>query len=78
MKYYEKIIEHKPLAIDFMNAGHVAWVMGDIQKAASFYGKAITISGSREQFLGMFHKDEEPLLKQGIREEDIPLMLDLL
>ena len=78
IKYYEKIIDHKPLAIDFMNAGHVAWVMGDIQKAAVFYGKAITISDSREQFLEMFHKDEGPLLKQGIQEEDIPLMLDLL
>ena len=78
MKYYEKIIEQKPIAIDFMNAGHVAWVMGDIQKATSFYGKAITASGSRQQFLDMFRKDEEPLLEQGIREEDIPLMLDLL
>lgn len=78
IKYYEKIIGYKPLAIDYMNAGHVAWVMGDIQKAATFYGKAITISGSRDKFLEMFHKDEEPLLKQGIREEDIPLMLDLL
>lgn len=78
MKYYEKIIEHKPLAIDFMNAGHVAWVMGDIQKAVNMYSKAITASGSRDRFLDMFQKDEEPLLKQGIREEDIPLMLDLL
>ncbi len=26
----------------------------------------------------MFRKDEEALLKQGIQEEDIPLMLDLL
>ena len=42
------------------------------------YGKAITACGTRERFLEMFHKDEEPLLKQGIREEDIPLMLDLL
>ena len=78
MKYYEKIIEQKPLAIDYMNAGHVAWVMGDIQKASVFYGKAITASGNRERFLEMFHKDEEALLTQGIREEDIPLMLDLL
>lgn len=78
MKYYEKIIEQKPLAIDYMNAGHVAWAMGDIQKAAIFYGKSITACGSRERFLEMFHKDEYPLLKQGIREEDIPLMLDLL
>lgn len=62
MKYYEKIIEQKPLAIDYMNAGHVAWVMGDIQKASVFYGKAITASGNRERFLEMFHKDEEALL----------------
>ena len=61
-----------------MNAGYVAWVMGDIQKAAIFYGKAIAVSDSRERFLEMFHKDKKPLLKQGIWEEDIPLMLDLL
>ena len=78
MKYYEKIIEQKPLAIDYMNAGHVAWTMGDIQKAAALYGKSITANGNRERFLEMFRKDEEALLKQGIQEEDIPLMLDLL
>lgn len=78
MKYYEKVIEQKPLAIDYLNAGHVAWAMGDVQKAATFYGKSIAVCGNREKFLDMFRKDEEPLLKHGIREEDIPLMLDLL
>lgn len=78
MKYYEKIIEQKPLAIDYMNAGHAAWATGDIPKAAAFYGKSITASGSREHFLEMFRKDVNALLKQGIQEEDIPLMLDLL
>lgn len=51
-----------------MNAGHVAWVMGDIQKASVFYGKAITASGNRERFLEMFHKDEEALLTQEFRK----------
>ena len=68
MKYYEKIIEQKPLAIDYMNAGHVAWTMGDIQKAAALYGKSITANGNRERFLEMFRKDKEALLKQGIQE----------
>ena len=58
MKYYEKIIEQKPLAIDYMNAGHVAWTMGDIQKAAALYGKSITANGNRERFLEMFRKDK--------------------
>lgn len=78
MKYYEKIIEQKALAIDLMNAGHVAWVMGSIQKASHFYEKAISASRSREHFLEKFREDEEALLKQGIRKEDIPLMLDLI
>lgn len=51
-----KIIEQKPLAIDYMNAGHVAWTMGDIQKAAALYGKSITANGNRERFLEMFRK----------------------
>ena len=56
MKYYEKIIEQKPLAIDYMNAGHVAWTMGDIQKAAALYGKSITANGNRERFWRCFGK----------------------
>lgn len=78
LKYYEQIIKNKPLSIDYMNAGHVAWVMNDIQKAIDFYGKALSASESREQFIEIFRKDEEVLVEQGIRGENIPLMLDLL
>jgi len=78
MKYYEKIIEQKPLAIDYMNAGHVAWAMGNIQQAAALYGKAITAIGNRDRFLEAFHKDKDILLNHNINEEDIPLMTDLL
>lgn len=79
MRYYKKIIEHKPLPIDYMNAGHVAWAMGNVADAAVFYGKAITANGgNREEFLNMFAKDRDALLGQGIHEEEIPLMLDLI
>lgn len=78
MKYYEKIIDRKPLAIDYMNAGHVAWAMGNIRKAADLYKEAIAAGENKEQFIIMFRKDEAALLEQGIRAEDIPLMLDLL
>ncbi|MDR0940060.1 MAG: tetratricopeptide repeat protein [Mediterranea sp.] len=78
-RYYEKILELKPLPIDYMNAGHVAWVMGDIVRAAELYGKAVaTGGGKRATFVEMFDKDVPSLLKLGIREEDIPLMLDLI
>ncbi|ADV44988.1 tetratricopeptide repeat protein [Bacteroides helcogenes] len=77
MKYYEKLLASGPLATDHLNAGHVAWCLGNIEKAAEFYGKAASESDSREAFLEMFNKDKEILIKQGIDEKDIPLMLDL-
>ena len=36
------------------------------------------MSGDKELFLEMFNKDMNYLLKMGITEDEIPLMLDLL
>lgn len=78
MKYYEKILTSKPLATDYLNAGHTAWRLGIIEKAADLYCKAILESGSRETFWEMFSKDKDILVRQGIDENDIPLMMDLV
>lgn len=78
MKYYDKVLALKPIVTDYLNAGHVAWKLGNIEKTAMLYGKAVTEAGSRETFLEMFDKDKETLIKQGIDEKDIPLMLDLV
>lgn len=78
MKYYEKIIASKPLATDYLNAGHTAWRLGNIEKAADLYGKVIQESGSRESFWEMFSKDKDILIRQGIDENDMPLMMDLV
>ncbi|MBC8593791.1 hypothetical protein H8744_11135 [Oscillospiraceae bacterium N12] len=76
--YYNKVIETKPLPVDYLNAGHVAWVSGNIEKAADFYSRSKDMSGDKELFLEMFNKDMNYLLKMGITEDEIPLMLDLL
>lgn len=78
MKYYDKVLALKPIATDYLNAGHVSWKLGDIEKTVELYNKAATESGSRETFLKMFDKDKETLIKQGITPKDIPLMLDLI
>ena len=78
INYYNKVIEKAPLAVDYLNAGHVAWVSGNIEKAAEFYARSKEMSGDQEIFLDMFNKDKVYLIKQGIKKEDIPLMLDLL
>lgn len=76
--YYNKVIEKKPLPVDYLNAGHVAWVSGEIEKAIGFYSRSREMSENKEIFLEMFNKDKNYLIKKGIAEDDIPLMLDLL
>ena len=78
MRYYEKVLTLKPIATDYLNAGHVALRLGNMEKAAELYGKAASESGNRETFLDMFDKDKETLIKLGIDENDIPLIRDLV
>ena len=78
MRYYEKVLALKPIATDYLNAGHVALRLGNMEKAAELYGKATSESGNRETFLDMFDKDKETLIKLGIDENDIPLIRDLV
>ncbi|WP_297643590.1 tetratricopeptide repeat protein [uncultured Bacteroides sp.] len=77
VKYYDKVLTSQPVAADYLNAGHVAWKTGDMGKAATLYSKAASECGSHDLFRELFDKDKETLLKLGIDEKDIPLMLDL-
>lgn len=77
-KYYQKLLQdEQALPTDWLNAGHVAWAQGQLETAATRYGKAITLCGSKTQFLELFDKNRDILVQHGIREEDIPLMLDI-
>lgn len=78
MKYYDKILNAKPLTIDYLNAGHVSWGGGDIEYAVTLYSKAILECGGKDIFLEIFNRDRSSLIRQGIKEEDIPLMLDMI
>jgi tetratricopeptide (TPR) repeat protein len=77
-KYYRKILEDKPLASDYLNAGHVAWSMKQMERVIELYSKALELCGSKEKFIELFHQDYSTLIKQGIHEDDIWLMPDLL
>lgn len=77
-RYYRKLVEEKQVSpADWLNAGHTAWVQGQTELAATRYGKAIALCDDRAQFQELFEKDREILLQHGIREEDMPLMLDI-
>ncbi|MDR0745497.1 MAG: tetratricopeptide repeat protein [Mediterranea sp.] len=78
MKFYDRIIGKDGVAPDYLNAGHVAWCLGDIKKAIERYTRSCELSGSKTLFLDIFNKDKEYLMKNGINEYDIALMYDLI
>lgn len=78
MKYYDKIMTKNGVAPDYLNAGHVAWCLGNRTKALELYTRSCELSGSKTLFLDIFNKDKECLVKNGINEYDIALMYDLI
>ena len=77
VEYYGKLLAAKPTANDCLNAGHVYLVMGDIQRSVSLYRQCISKMG-KDEFDAEFARDRAILLSKGIREQDIPLLLDLI
>lgn len=78
MRYYDKVIGKKPLPVDYLNAGHAAWVSGNMEKALAHYSKAVELYGSKDLFLEAFRKDENLIIERGVASSDIPLVLDLI
>jgi tetratricopeptide (TPR) repeat protein len=78
-KYFEKAIRKESNKNDFVNMGHVEWCTGDKKMAIENYKKSLIRSGSDFEWLTMvFEQDKKYLMKYGIKEFDIPLMLDYL
>ena len=73
-KYYQKVLQSKPSAKDFLNAGHVAWLQGNVEEAVLRYRKSLsTDKGNTTDFLD----DDAHLLKAaGLTDEDLTMMQD--
>jgi tetratricopeptide (TPR) repeat protein len=75
--YYSQLIEMEPNEFDYMNAGHVAWCLGNRQKAAGSYLQSILKrKGDLKAFLIAFKADTEYLLQNGVNPGEIRLMMD--
>ena len=78
-KYFEKAIRKEASKNDYVNIGHIDWCMGDKKNAIENYKKALIKSGADFEWLAtVFDQDQKYLMKYGIREFDIPLMIDYL
>ena len=78
-KYFRKVIEKEGNRNDFMNLGHVLWCSGNRKESIEHYRKSLEKSGRDfEWFSSVMEDDSQHLLKHGIKELDIPLMVDYM
>ena len=75
--YSQKILEEKPLATDYLNAGHIAWCVGNRKAAADHYRKSLELSQQNTQSFEQSLKEDFVYLKnKGIDADELALMKD--
>ena len=78
IEYYDRLcISTSASAQDYLNAGHLYWVIGEVENAVSSYRKCAEQIGI-DSFIAEFDKDFHLLKKNGVTETDYPIMIDLI
>ncbi|MDR2475159.1 MAG: tetratricopeptide repeat protein, partial [Bacteroidales bacterium] len=78
-RYYNAILDDKPTVQDYMNAGHVEWLLGNRRETIRLYKLAISLSDGNEIiFTTDFEKDIPDLIAAGIDKSEINLLIDEL
>lgn len=79
-KYYIKLHEKNEADLfDYLNMGHLAWCTNDEKKAVEFYKIALEKSeNDKQKFRLAFFEDKPYLIKHGVSEHEIALMIDYL
>ena len=78
-KYFGKVFEGKPGHYDYINYGHLQWALGNKKDAVELYLQSLRdLDFELEDFLKTMEDDRSILVKNGINQKDIPLMLDYL
>jgi len=77
-KYYLKLREkNKADKFDYLNMGHVEWCTNNTEKSVEFYKKALALGGNNNKsFKQDFQEDSPYLIRHGVPELEIGLMID--
>jgi tetratricopeptide (TPR) repeat protein len=75
-KYYARILENKPNAHDYLNAGHVELCLDNNSKTVEFYKLSQNAAGSLEAFNSMLEDDIELLNEAGVDTKILPIIVD--
>ncbi len=78
-KYYNKILHSSSKKHDYINMGHILWCKNNPKEALEHYKKAIELmDNNMKEFLDTIKEDKSLLIKNGINNEDIPMVIDQL
>lgn len=76
--YYQKVLDKQPEADDYLNAGHAAWVSGNVQTAVQRYLEYLRHKHTDIVTDHIFDDDLEFLKSRGLTSDDIHIMSDIL
>lgn len=76
-KYYKQIIENKPNANDYLNAGHVELCLDNKEEAVAMYSESAKMTGGDfNDFIALLEDDIPELKEAGVDISDLPLIID--
>jgi len=75
--YFERLAESGLTPFDRINMGHLALCQGDPHKASEHYLGALIGGGlTAEAFINIFNEDIPALTSNGVKADDLPIVLD--
>ncbi len=78
-RYYDKVLLDNPTSSDYLNMGHLYLASGNPREAINYYGLSIDSDpAGTEGFIDSFRADAPRLIKAGIDESLLPLIVDSL
>ncbi|MBR1652166.1 MAG: tetratricopeptide repeat protein [Alloprevotella sp.] len=77
-KYYERLLAGKPTPSDWYNAGHCAWMAGDIKKAVGRYAQRLKVEDLTYAQDSFFDEDRDVLIGLGFSEDELNFMRDAI
>lgn len=75
-RFYAKLLAAHPTADDYMNAGHTAWVTGNIPTAIERYRACLKIQEVDHMPDDFFNTDADVLAAYGLMPDDFRILID--
>lgn len=76
--YYLKVLAAEPTETDYLNAGHAAWLSGNLPLAVERYVRSLKLGKEGTDHRDFLGDDRDLLMKAGKSDNDLAMMTDLV